>query len=74
MRATSAKVINQDTKSIDPKVVKALAKIEARRNRVLGHIHMDLRRVALQRAEVRQLDRQYDATLTEAKAALVRPV
>jgi hypothetical protein len=74
MSATRANVINQDAKGIDQKVVKALSKIEARRNQVLGHIHMDLRRVAIQRAEVRQLDRQYDATLAAAKAAIVRPV
>lgn len=73
MTESKAKVINQDAKGIDPKVVRALAKIEARRNQVLGHIHMDLRRVALQRAEVRQLDRQYDATLAKAKEAIVRP-
>ncbi len=61
----------QAKQSLDPKLVKALARIEARRNVVLGAIHQDLRRVAAQRAEVRNLDRQESAILEKAKAALV---
>lgn len=71
MTQFNPKLAEMQAQSIDPKVVKALARIEARRNQVLGHIHQDLRRVAAQRAEVRNLDRQESAILEKAKAALV---
>jgi hypothetical protein len=51
------------------RVMRELAKIEAQRNRILGDIHMDLRRVASQRIEVRKLDAAYDAILSGAKSS-----
>lgn len=59
-------------KSVNPRVMRDLAKIEAQRNRILGDIHADLRRVSAQRGEVRKLDAAYDAILSEAKSALAQ--
>lgn len=61
-------------KSVNPKVMRELAKIEAERNRILGNIHADLRRVSAQRVEVRKLDAAYDAILSGAKSSLTQKI
>ena len=68
MSNIQSKRADAQAKGPNHRVMRELAKIEAERNRILGNIHMDLRRVASQRTEVRKLDAAYDAILSGAKS------
>lgn len=69
MSNIQSKRADAQAKGPNHRVMRELAKIETQRNRILGDIHMDLRRVSAQRTEVRKLDAAYDAILAGAKSS-----